>query len=155
MKLFNFDKSARMSIPKGREVHGVKIEKVPVGRYISALKEMEDLPQTILDDCFPGQDLDDILMLLTTGDRSAILAALTRLLTVVPEHVLTACGYILDQSPEFLMNNLTPKELLDVLQAFWKVNDMSDFFKAVWRPIQKRLATRSIGSSDGSPSPRA
>lgn len=152
MKLLKNDKSARMSVPKARDVHGVTIQKVPVGRYIAALKEMESLPALLLQDCFPGQTLEEVLQQFTVGSQGALLEALTRLLTIAPEHVIDAFCAVLGVEKAVVMEQLTPNELLDVLTAFWEVNDLSDFFRAVWQPVKRQLATLTIGSSGGSPS---
>ena len=47
MKLFQ-NKSAAMSLPKNKKVHGIEIKKVPVGKYIAAMREMEELPGIIV-----------------------------------------------------------------------------------------------------------
>ena len=41
---------------------------------------------------------------------------------------------------DILENQLTPKELLDVIQEFWKVNELESFFDQM-KPILNKITT--------------
>lgn len=152
---FKRDKSTDMTLPEVRVVHGIAIRKVPVGQYIRAMKQMEDLPRVIVEECFPGQSMADVLTMFTAVDEGVLVTLLGKLLVVLPEHLVDALCSIIGLDKEVVLNNLTPKELLDVIQAYWAENDMSDFFKGVWGLIKAKLPTLITGSSAGSPSEKA
>lgn len=154
MGLFQ-NKSAAMSLPKNKKVHGIEIKKVPVGKYIAAMREMEELPSIIIHELFPGKSVADILMNFSNADEEFATALLGKLLIVLPEKLLEALCSIVDIDMSAVINQLTPKELLDILREFWKVNEMTDFFKSVSELIKKKLPTQNIGSSDGSLSQKA
>lgn len=146
------DKSVTMSTPSVKMVHGIEIKKVPVGRYVLLMKHMEDFPMMILQQCFPdGQSAFTSMKDMSPNDLVRLLG---KLLTVLPDETITALCEILDVDKEIILNNLTPNELLEVARAFWKMNDMNDFFGFVWGLIKNKLLTPNTGSSAGSLSPK-
>lgn len=132
-KFFNKKSDASgISIPIENELHGVKIRKLPNGQYIKALNTVQNLPQLIIKGCFPGQELDEIVTFFTDPNNintDNILAIAGKLLTVVPEQFLKLVSVLLDIPIEKLTDGLTPNETLEILKAYWEVNDMSPFFE--------------------------
>lgn len=156
---FKKDKSIHMSIPKSYELYGVTIRKLPIAKYIAVLREVNDLPSLLLGELFPeGSNLNDSLERLQNLDRSTTLALIGRLLKVVPEEFCKILSELLDISEERLLdvnceNPLSLSELAEIIQAFWEINDMSDFFQTVQSLTKKAAPTRSkanTGFSDGS-----
>lgn len=152
---FKKDKSTQMTMPEPKMVHGIEVKKVPVGQYIKAMKQMEDLPRVIVEECFPGKSMAEVLGMFTSADEGAVVTLLGKLLVVLPEHIVDALCSIMGLDGDIVMNNLTPKELLDVLKAYWQLNDMSDFFKGVWGLIKGKLPTLTTGFKNGSPLEKA
>jgi hypothetical protein len=154
MSIFNKKKSTDMSLPQAMRIHGIEIKKVPVGQYIKAMKEMEDLPRLLVEECFPGKSIADIIAILTSTDQAMLMALIGRLIIVLPSHIVEALCSIVGIPIETAMENLTPKELKDVVKDFWKLNDLTDFFGSVWELIKAKLPTLISGSSVGSLLPR-
>lgn len=157
--LFKKDKSIHMSIPKSYSLYGVTIRKLPIAKYIAVLREVNDLPSLLLGELFPeGSNLNDALERLQNIDRSTTLALIGRLLKIVPEEFCKVLSQLLDISEERLLdvnceNPLSLSELTEIIEAFWKVNDMSDFLMTVQSLTKKAAPTRSkanTGFSDGS-----
>lgn len=162
--LFKKDKSISMSIPKSYTLHGVTITKLPIAKYIAVLREINDLPSLLLGELFPeGSNLNDSFERLQNLDRSTTLALIGRLLKVVPEEFCKILSQLLNIPEERLLdvnceNPLSLSELAEIIEAFWKVNDMSDFLMTVQSLSRKAAPTRSkvnTGFSDGSQSPKA
>lgn len=160
---FKKDKSIHMSIPKSYELYGVTIRKLPIAKYIAVLREVNDLPSLLLGELFPeGSNLNDSLERLQNLDRSTTLALIGRLLKVVPEEFCKILSQLLNIPEERLLdvnckNPLSLSELAEIIEAFWKVNDMSDFFMTVQSMSRKATPARSkanTGFSDGSQSPK-
>lgn len=156
---FKKDKSIHMSIPKSYELYGVTIRKLPIAKYIAVLREVNDLPSLLLGELFPeGSNLNDSLERLQNLDRSTTLALIGRLLKVVPEEFCKILSELLEIPEERLLdpyceNPLSLSELTEIIEAFWKVNDMSDFLMTVQSLTKKAAPTRSkanTGFSDGS-----
>ena len=154
MGLFQ-NKSAAMSMPKNKKVHGIEIKKVPVGKYIAAMREMEELPSIIIHELFPGKSMADIMADFSRADEEFAIGLMGKLLIVLPEKLLEALCSVIGISAQVAMEQLTPKELLDITREFWKINELSDFFKSVSGLIRQKLPTQNTGSSDGSPLQKA
>lgn len=147
-------KSANISLPKAAIVHGIEVRKVPIGRYLTAMRELEELPGIIIGELFPGKTISDIFAEITTITDEKLLQVTLKLITVAPEHIIEALAMVLDVDKTMLMDTLTPKELCDVIREYWSMNEMSDFFGVVLGLIKKKLPALPIpntGSSAGSP----
>lgn len=161
--LFKKDKSIHMSIPKSYSLYGVTIRKLPIAKYIAVLREVNDLPSLLLGELLPDNgNLIDLLENLQSFDRSTILSLCGRLLKVVPEEFCKILSQLLNIPEERLLyvnceNPLSLSELAEIIEAFWKVNDMSDFLMTVQSMSKKATPARSkanTGFSDGSQSPK-
>ena len=117
------------SLPKIKTVHGVEIEKKPCGKYFEALQTLKNLPEDFIKELSDnGQDFK--LSEMFTVEN--IMNLITRLLIILPDFTFN-----------FLSNQLTPKELLDVVQEFWKINELESFFVQM-KPILSKI-TMLIG----------
>ena len=153
------DKSVHMSVPKSYDLYGVTIRKLPIAKYIAVLREVNDLPSLLLGEIFPeGSDVSDMIYSLQKLDRDTTLDLVGRLLRVVPEEFCRIVSQLLDIPEERLLdadcqNPLSLSELTEIIQAFWEVNDMSDFSTAVRSMTTKAAPARSkanTGFSGGS-----
>lgn len=153
--IFRKDKSAEISLPKARKVHGVTVRKVPVGRYIELMKQYENLPAELLQGCFPDISPDQLLSRLANADKDLLLDLTGRILAHVPEKAIGILCDLLEVNRDDVMQRYTPAELLDIFLAFWELNDLSGFFGDVWGLMKKRLPTQTTGSKSGLPSPKA
>lgn len=156
--MFFKDKSIKMSLPRCRELYGVKIVKLPIARYVSALSTMENLPHIIASELLPEtESIEELLEKLTAADSETIETVTVKLITTIPKELCRLLSELLDIPEERLLdknckNPLLPNELAEIITAFWEVNDMSDFFGNV-RKLKKRLTARNqtanIGYSGG------
>lgn len=155
MNIFAKNKSTGMSLPKSKKVHGIEVKKVPVGTYLSAMRELEELPGAIINELFPSKTMVDIMDELTNLTNDSLIRIITRLLVVAPEYVVSTLALILGVDKEVIKSTLTPKELCDVIKEYWVLNDMTDFFGNVSGLIKKKLPTLITGYKSGLPSPKA
>lgn len=133
MKVYNLFKKTKdasdLSMPKAKTIHGVEIRRLPNGAYIKALNSIQDMPEIILKGCFPGMNPDDILEQFQNITVDMLPVLLGKLLANVPEQFLRFISELTEIPFEKYMNELTPKETLDILEAMWELNDLTDFFK--------------------------
>ena len=159
------NKSLGMSLPKEQTLHGVKIKKLPVAKYLSALDTLERLPEIIVNTVIPeAGGVDAIVSRLLDGDKDFTELLLYRLLTDVPREICAMLSELLDIPESRLLSvecgePLTLKELLDIILAFWEMNDLTDFFVNV-RRLRTKLTARKetmtgTGSSVGSQQDKA
>ena len=128
-RIIKKDKSLEKSLPQGHYVHGVRIEKLPIGRYLKAMAAVQNLPELILKGCFPGMKPEEVMAQLNALDEELVYQLMGRLLKVAPEQILLLISELIQVDFNKLLNELTPKELWDVLKAFWELNDMDSFFR--------------------------
>lgn len=152
-------RSSDISLPKARTVHGIKVEKVPVGKFIASMQDIQDLPKTIIERCFPEQgSLGDLIGTARVAGGEEVVWLLGNLLREAPQLIIELAAHYMDTEEDALLA-LTPTELLDVLEAWWELNDLTDFLKRVWRKakpmIDRYQARPTPGSKSGSPSPPA
>ncbi len=155
MSMFGKNKSTGITLPKSNIVHGIEVKKVPVGKYLSAMRELEELPGVIVNELFPGKQFNEIMKELTKMTDESLVRILTRLFIIAPEYVVNTISLILDVDKETIKNSLTPKEFCDVVKEYWALNDMTDFFGTVSGLIKAKLPALITGSKNGSPSPKA
>ncbi len=131
------DKSLDVSAPRSYTLHGVRIHKLTVAKYVEWLKVADDLPEIIFGTAFPdctnfAQLVDSLVKL----DKEAILQLFGRLLTTVPAEACRLISSLLDIDESRLLdvdcqNPLSLNELAEVIQAFAELNNYSDFFVTV------------------------
>ena len=152
------DRSLKISAPKDTIIYGVHIRKLPIAKYIRLLHTAEELPQLLIGRAFPGQNVGEIMQYLKNLNKDNLIDLITRLLAVVPEELMGLLSELLDIPREGLLEDnpdaLSPKELLEIISAFWDLNDMTDFF-GIARRLAGQVKATSSGSNAGSPSPRA
>lgn len=125
------------SLPKVKKIHGVEIEKKPCGKYFEALQTLKDLPEDFIKELFDnGQDFK--LSEMFTIEN--IMTLVTRLLIVIPNFTFEFLSKLMEVDRDILENQLTPKELLDIIQEFWKINELESFFDQM-KPILSKITT--------------
>jgi plasmid maintenance system antidote protein VapI len=155
--MLNFLKNNRslgVTLPKGKRVHGIEVKKVPIGVYLAAMRELEELPGQIISELFPGTSVTDIMAQLMELTDESLIRIITRLLVIAPEYAVNTLAAVIGADKDVIKNTLTPKEFCDVIKAYWAMNDMTDFFADVSGLIKRKLPTLISGSKNGSLSPK-
>ncbi len=148
------DKSLKMSLDRPKTLYGVKIEKLPVGRYLDAMRSITDPINTILETMYPGKNLDEIMESFgktASGDfRKNILDMILSAPTAMCEIIGTVLGIPTERLTGEGEDALSLNELIEILIAFWDKNDLSGFF-ARGRILIQRMTARqqATGSKDG------
>lgn len=135
------------SLPKTKIIHGVEIEKKPCGKYFEALQTLKDLPEDFIKELSDnGQDFK--LSEMFTMEN--IINLIMKLIIILPDFTFEFLSRLMEVDRDILENQLTPKELLDVIQEFWKINELESFFDQM-KPILKEITTL-IGFKEQLPS---
>ena len=128
------------SLPKIKTVHGVEIEKKPCGKYFEALQTLKNLPEDFIKELSDNRQDFKLSEMFTVEN---IMNLITRLLIILPDFTFNFLSKLMDIDRETIENQLTPKELLDVVQEFWKINELESFFVQM-KPILSKI-TMLIG----------
>lgn len=123
------------SLPRVKKIYGVEIEKKPCGKYFEALQTLKDLPEDFVKELSDNGQEFKLSEMFTTKN---IMTLITRLLIVIPNFTFDFFAKLMDVDRDILENQLTPKELLDVIQEFWKLNELESFF-AQMKPVMSKI----------------
>lgn len=116
------------SLSKTKTIHGVEIKKMPCGKYFEALQTLKDLPEDFIKELSDnGQDFKLSEMFAIEN----IMNLVTKLLIITPNFIFNFLSALLDVDREKLENELTPKELLDIIKEFYKINELQSFFEVM------------------------
>ncbi len=125
------------SLPKTIKLHGVEVRKMPCGKYFEALQTLKNLPEDFIKELSDkGQDFK--LSEMFTVEN--IMNLITKLLIILPDFTFQFLSVLMDIDEDILRNGLSPKEILDIVQEFWKMNELESFFDQM-KPMLKGITT--------------
>ncbi|NCB35986.1 MAG: hypothetical protein EOM58_08060 [Clostridia bacterium] len=143
--------SVQLARPKPQTVHGIEIRKQPVGRYFEVLDQTGAIVSELLDAAFPGMTPGEILTMLTKVTNAELKGIFVRVMGELPRKLVAVLRSIVGADDNPAWDELTPAEMAQVCEAFWALNDMTDFFKiarsALQQLIRQQTKTDSIGSN--------
>lgn len=129
--------SEDLSLKKSKKIHGVEIKKMPCGKYFEALQTLKDLPEDFIKEVTDnGQEF--VLSELFTTEN--IIKATIRLMTILPDFTFNFLSKLMGIDEDIMRNNLTPKELVDIVKEFWQLNELESFFDQT-KSIMSKVAT--------------
>lgn len=143
--------SVQLARPKPQVVHGIEIRKQPVGRYFEVLDQAGAIVSELLDAAFPGMTPGEILTMLTKVTSAELKGIFVRVMGELPRKLVAILRSIVGADDNPAWDELTPAEMARVCEAFWALNDMTDFFKiarsALQQLIRQQTKMDSIGSN--------
>lgn len=129
--------SESISLNKSKKIHNVEIKKMPCGKYFEALQTLKDLPEDFIKELFDNEQDFKLSEMFTIEN---IMTLITKLLIILPDFTFRFLSTLIGIDEETLRNEITPKELLDIIQEFWKINELESFFDQM-KPILKKITT--------------
>ena len=127
-KVFN-KTSIGIARPRPRKVHGIEVRKQPVGRYFEVMERAGNIIYELIEASFPGMTPANILAYFTTITSKELREIIIRLMGTVPARLVAILRDIVGAEDQAQWERLTPNEMLEVIKAFWELNDLTDFFK--------------------------
>lgn len=127
----------KLSLPKAKTVNGVEVKKMPCGKYFEALLTLKDLPEDFITELKKNKT-DFKLSEMMTID--GIIGLIMQLLIILPDFTFTFLSKLMGVDEEKMRNELTPKELAEIVQEFWKINELESFF-VLMKPIINKIMT--------------
>ena len=123
------------SLAKNAKIHGVEIKKMPCGKYFEALQTLKNLPEDFIKELSDNKQDFKLSEMFTMGN---IMTLVTRLLIVMPNFTFEFLSKLMEIDKEILEDKLTPKQVLDIIQEFWRINELESFFVQM-KPIMKKV----------------
>lgn len=128
------------SLSKSKKIHGVEIKKMPCGKYFEALQTLKDLPEDFINELSDNGQEFKLSEMFTMQN---IMTLISRLLIILPDFTIRFLSKLTGIDENFIRDELTPKELLDIVEEFYKINELESFFERMKSILRK--ATTLIG----------
>lgn len=124
------------SLAVKRVIHGVEIRKMPCGKYFEALQTLKDLPNDFIKELSDNEKNFKLSEMFTMEN---IMNLVTKLLIVFPNFTFKFLSKLTEIDIDVLENKLTPKQVIDIMKEFWKINELESFFEQMKPIIKKSL----------------
>lgn len=140
-----------LSLKKEVILHGVTIKKMPNGAFLEALEIIKELPENFMKELMEGRE---DLKLSDMFDTKNIAMLVGTLLTSVPEFTIKFVSRLMEIDEEVLRNELSPLETLEIVEKFWEINKLADFFTKM-KPIMNKITSITTLTGFKEPLPSA
>lgn len=140
-----------VSLKKEVTLHGVTIKKMPNGAFLEALELIKQLPESFIKELMEGKTELKLSDMFTVENIANLVGTL---LTVAPSFTIRFLAQLMQIDEDVLKNELTPLETIEIVEKFWEINKMTDFFTKM-KPIMKKIMpslTNLIGFNEQLPS---
>lgn len=126
-----------LSLPKRKIIHGVEVRKMPCGKYFEALQTLKNLPEDFIKQLSDGKKDFKLSEMLTLENITDLVV---KLLLILPDFTISFLSVLMDIEEEKIRDELTPKELIEIINEFWKMNELESFF-ALMKPMMNKIMT--------------
>jgi len=139
--------TAALSLPQNRTVRGYEVKRLALGGYLRAIDLLQGFPTDLMEACFPGDGLKEILEKLKRLDAALLESVLGGALLTASEMVIRLAAELTGIDEQALRGDpdVGLDGLVEILTAWAEVNSIADFMPAVRRLIGKMRA--AVGSS--------
>lgn len=125
------------SLPKTKTIHGVEIRKMPCGKYFEALQTLKDLPEDFIKQLSDNKQNFKLSEMFTLENITDLVV---KLILILPDFTFDFLSKLMGIDRDVIENELTPKELLDVVTEFYTINELESFFDQM-KPIMVKIST--------------
>ena len=142
-------RSVSLSVPEPRKVRGYVIKRLPLGGYLRMTEKLAGASEEIIRACFPGKSATELLKEMQTITDKGALTLLSRLLTTAPTYLLELVADLTDIPYDDLLEdqNIGVDGLMEILRAFWEVNDLKNVKAAMTAFLPQAINNGSRASS--------
>ena len=128
-----------LSLPKSITVRGYEIRRMPLGKYLQAIRLLETFPRETAEALVPDGNLADVLDALKTLDRATLIDLALKAVSVVPVQAVALIAALTDIPQERLLHDeaIGADGLMEILDAWLTLNNMENFLLAARRVMQK------------------
>lgn len=114
-----------LSLPKTKRIHGVEIKKMPCGKYFETLQTLKNLPEDFIKELTEEKKEFKLSEMMTL---EGITELIVKLLIILPDFTVSFLSSLTDIDEDKIRNELSPKELVDIIKEFWEINELESFF---------------------------
>lgn len=125
------------SLPKVKTIHGVEIRKMPCGKYFETLQTLKNLPEDFMKELLKDKKDFNLSEMFTMENITELIV---KLILILPDFTVNFISTLTDIDREKIENELTPNELIEIIQEFWKLNELESFFDKM-KSIMSKITT--------------
>lgn len=124
--------SVQLSLAKSETVCGYEIRRLPLGAYLQAIEALKDSSRVLMDACFLGLDPVEVMGRLRTINAQTLTQMLFRLMKAAPQEAIRLLSVLTGIDDKTLLEdpNIGLDGAAQMLEAFWRLNDMENFIRA-------------------------
>ncbi len=143
--------SIAMSLPLEKTVRGYTIQRMALGAYLKALKQIQAFPRELVARLLPEGDLGRLLEQLKHIDRDGVIDLMLKSLSLVPEQTLELIAGLTGIPQEKLLTDpgIGADGLAEIIDVWLEVNGAENFSRAAshaGKTIKALAATLRAGS---------
>lgn len=124
-----------LSLNETVKMYGVEIKKMPCGKYFEALQTLKNLPEDFIQELSDNKQDFRLSEMLSLDN---LINLITKLLMIAPKFLFGFLSKLLDIEEDYIKNELSPTELVEICKKFWEINKLESFF-VLMKPAMKNL----------------
>ena len=131
--------SIDISLPRCVTVRGCEIRRMPLGKYLQAIRLLEAFPREMAEKLTPDGDISGVLETLKTLDRRKLIDLALKALDVAPAQAVRLISALTEIPEDRLVNDrrIGADGLMEIIDAWLEVNAAENFIRAAGRVRQK------------------
>lgn len=115
-----------LSLGNSKTMYGIKIRKLPLGKYLELIKKVNILGKDLLEKGFNNKSIEEILDDIINLNKIELIKLMESAFNTAPELVMVFLADILEVDKEKLMDNeeIGLYELIEIVEEFIKINNL-------------------------------
>lgn len=115
-----------LSLGNSKTMYGIKIRKLPIGKYLELIKKVNVLGKDLLEKGFNNKSIEEILNNIINIDKIELIKLMESAFNTAPELIIDFMVDILEVDKEKLMNNeeIGLYEFVEIIEEFIKINNL-------------------------------
>ena len=135
-----------MSLGKSKEVRGHTIRRLPLGAYLEMIEMVKEMPQKLIEACFPGMSAVQILVQLKTIDAAMLSEIAVRAMTAAPAQAVRLLSHCTGIDEKILLEdtNIGLDGAAEMVEAVYELNHIGNFMQAATRLVAKAKESTTL-----------
>lgn len=137
-----------LSLGNSKTMYGIKIRKLPIGKYLELTKKVNVLSKDLIEKCFNNKSIEEILNNLSNIDKDELINLFNGLFNGSPDLVIDFMTDILEVDKDKLINNdeIGLYELIEIIETFIELNNLGKLVEKFKKLIKiKPMKIQDIG----------
>ncbi len=137
-----------LSLANSKTMYGIKIRKLPIGKYLELTKKINILGKDLLEKGFNNKSIEEILQDLSNINKDELIKLFNGLLNTSPDLVINFMVDVLEVDKDKLINNdeIGLYELIEIIEAFIELNNLGKLIEKFKKLIKiEPMKIQNIG----------